>query len=47
MNAIEYDRASAPARLIIGEYLLNFHPGANHEIERYLEKNDLRLSRRG
>ena len=23
----------------MGEYLLNFHPGANHEIERYLEKN--------
>ena len=29
--------------LIVGEYLLNFHPGANHDIEDYLEKNDLRL----
>lgn len=28
-----------PRVLIVGEYLLNFHPGANHEIERYLEKN--------
>ena len=45
MNAIEYDQSRRPRVLIIGEYLLNFHPGANHEIERYLEKMDLRLSR--
>ena len=25
--------------LIVGEYLLNFHPGANHDIEAYLEEN--------
>lgn len=36
MNAIEYDRSQPrPRVLIVGEYLLNFHPGANHEIERY------------
>ena len=28
-----------PGVLIVGEYLLNFHPGANHDIEAYLEKN--------
>ena len=28
-----------PRVLIVGEYLLNFHPGANHDIERYLEAN--------
>ena len=35
-----YDRAAPkPQVLIVGEYLLNFHPGANHDIEAYLEKN--------
>ena len=29
--------------LIVGEYLLNFHPGANHEIERYLEANGFEI----
>ena len=44
MNAIEYDRSQPrPRVLIIGEYLLNFHPGANHEIERYLEKNGFEI----
>ncbi len=28
-----------PKVLIVGEYLLNFHPGANHDIEDYLENN--------
>ncbi|WP_455136730.1 acyl-CoA dehydratase activase [Thermophilibacter sp.] len=28
-----------PRVLIVGEYLLNFHPGANHDVERYLEDN--------
>lgn len=27
----------------MGEYLLHFHPGANHEIERYLEKNGMEI----
>ena len=27
----------------MGEYLLNFHLGANHEIERYLEDNGLEV----
>ena len=29
--------------LIVGEYLLNFHPGANHDIEDYLEKNGFEI----
>ncbi len=40
MKDISYDRSRLKPRvLIVGEYLLNFHPGANHEIERYLERN--------
>ena len=40
MKNVEYDRSSPrPRVLIVGEYLLNFHPGANHDIEAYLEKN--------
>ncbi|MCR5371295.1 MAG: acyl-CoA dehydratase activase [Clostridium sp.] len=40
MKQVKYDRSRPkPTVLIVGEYLLNFHPGANHEIERYLEKN--------
>ena len=40
MNGIRCDfTKKKPKVLIVGEYLLNFHPGANHEIERYLEKN--------
>ncbi len=44
MKEIEYDRSNEKPRvLIVGEYLLNFHPGANHEIERYLEKNGFEI----
>ncbi len=44
MQEIRYDRSNRkPQVLIVGEYLLNFHPGANHEIERYLEKNGLEI----
>lgn len=44
MQRIPYDRSrKKPQVLIVGEYLLNFHPGANHEIERYLEKNGLEI----
>ncbi len=40
MRHVPYDRAiPRPRVLIVGEYLLNFHPGANHDIERYLEDN--------
>lgn len=40
MNQVAWDRSRRKPRvLIVGEYLLNFHPGANHDIERYLEKN--------
>lgn len=44
MKRIPYDAsARKPRVLIVGEYLLNFHPGANHEIERYLEKNGFEI----
>ena len=40
MKGVEYDRSNPrPTVLIVGEYLLNFHPGANHDIEDYLEQN--------
>lgn len=41
---VSYDRSQLKPRvLIVGEYLLNFHPGANGEIERYLEKNGFEI----
>ena len=40
MRAVDYDRSQLrPRVLIVGEYLLNFHPGANHDVEAYLEAN--------
>ena len=45
MQNIDYDRSvKRPTVLIVGEYLLNFHPGANHEIERYLEDNGFEIT---
>ncbi|MCD7884451.1 MAG: acyl-CoA dehydratase activase [Lachnospiraceae bacterium] len=44
MKNIDYDRSRLKPRvLIVGEYLLNFHPGANHDIEDYLEKNGFEI----
>ena len=44
MKKVEYDRSNPrPRVLIVGEYLLNFHPGANHDIEAYLEKNGFEI----
>ena len=44
MCQVKYDRSNPrPTVLIVGEYLLNFHPGANHEIERYLEANGFEI----
>ncbi|MBR5095669.1 MAG: activase, partial [Treponema sp.] len=44
MKAVEYDRSVLrPRVLIVGEYLLNFHPGANHDIELYLERNGFEI----
>ncbi len=44
MRNVPYDRShTKPRVLIVGEYLLNFHPGANHEIERYLEANGMEV----
>lgn len=44
MKNVPYDRSRPKPRvLIVGEYLLNFHPGANHDIELYLEKNGFEI----
>lgn len=44
MKEVRYDRSKPRAQvLIVGEYLLNFHPGANHGIENYLERNGLEI----
>ncbi|MCD8221469.1 MAG: acyl-CoA dehydratase activase [Clostridiales bacterium] len=44
MLQVEYDRSEPrPTVLIVGEYLLNFHPGANHDIEAYLEENGFEI----
>lgn len=44
MKAVRYDRSHRrPEVLIVGEYLLNFHPGANHDIEDYLEHNGFEI----
>ncbi|MCD7715977.1 MAG: acyl-CoA dehydratase activase [Lachnospiraceae bacterium] len=44
MKNVDYDRSRPKPRvLIVGEYLLNFHPGANHDIEDYLEKNGFEI----
>jgi predicted CoA-substrate-specific enzyme activase len=44
MNQVAYDRSNPrPQILIVGEYLLNFHPGANHDIEDYLERNGFEI----
>lgn len=44
MKTVRYDRTDPrPEVLIVGEYLLNFHPGANHDIEKYLEDNGFEI----
>lgn len=44
MRTVEYDRSEPrPRVLIVGEYLLNFHPGANHDVEQYLEDNGFEI----
>ena len=44
LKKVPYDRTNPrPRVLIVGEYLLNFHAGANHEIEAYLEKNGFEI----
>lgn len=44
LEAVEYDRSQLkPTVLIVGEYLMNFHPGANHDIEKYLEDNGFEI----
>jgi predicted nucleotide-binding protein (sugar kinase/HSP70/actin superfamily) len=42
--AIKYDRSKPrPQVFIIGEYLLNYHPGSNYYIEDYLEKHNMEV----
>ncbi len=44
LREVPYNRRKRKPRvLIVGEYLLNFHPGANHDIEDYLEKNGFEI----
>ena len=44
LKGVKYDRSTErPKVLIVGEYLLNFHPGANHDIEDYLERNGFEI----
>jgi predicted nucleotide-binding protein (sugar kinase/HSP70/actin superfamily) len=44
MRGVPYDRAQRrPRVLIVGEYLLNFHPGANRDIEDYLEREGFEI----
>lgn len=44
MKTVAYDRSHPrPRVLVVGEYLLNFHPGANHDIERYLEAGGMEV----
>lgn len=44
LKKVPYDRSNPKPRvLIVGEYLLNFHSGANHDIEAYLEKNGFEI----
>ena len=44
MKKVPYDRSKRrPTVLIVGEYLLNFHPGANHDIEAYLESHGFEI----
>ena len=44
MKQVRYDRSNPrPRVLIVGEYLLNFHPGANHDVEQYLEDNGFEI----
>lgn len=41
---LEYDRTVRKPRVfMIGEFLLNFHPGSNNDIENYLEENGLEV----
>ena len=43
MKNISYDRTNLkPQILIVGEYLLNFHPGANHDIWKKMDLRSLK-----
>lgn len=44
MQNVEYDRSNPrPRVVVVGEYLLNFHPGANRDIEGYLERGGMEV----
>ena len=43
-EAVEIDRPEERPRVfVIGEFLMNFHRGSNHDIERYLEANGMEV----
>lgn len=43
-KAVEIDRPEERPRVfVIGEFLMNFHRGSNHDIERYLEANGMEV----
>jgi predicted nucleotide-binding protein (sugar kinase/HSP70/actin superfamily) len=42
--AVRYDRSTLREPVLIkGEYLMTFHPGANQEVEKYLETNGMEV----
>jgi predicted CoA-substrate-specific enzyme activase len=44
LRAVSYDRSVCkPQVFIIGEYLLNYHPGSNFYVEDYLEKHNMEV----
>jgi predicted nucleotide-binding protein (sugar kinase/HSP70/actin superfamily) len=44
MSKVEYDKSYRKPRVfIIGEYLLNFHPVSNNNIEQYLESHGMEV----
>ncbi|WP_461256753.1 acyl-CoA dehydratase activase [Treponema sp. R80B11-R83G3] len=44
MRAIAYDRSvRKPLVFILGEYLLNYHPGSNYYVEEYLENHNMEV----
>jgi len=44
MCAIAYDRSvRKPLVFILGEYLLNYHPGSNYYVEEYLENHNMEV----
>lgn len=44
MKEVRYDRSQLKSPvLVVGEYLLSFHPGSNNNLEAYLEANNMEV----